>query len=283
MHAPPPSFPVLRLATVRVAQSTVGLLIALIGSAGVPVVALAMLGAGVVLGVTQTRSWTPAHGHALLTGTVLAAATAGHTLAVLNAPLATVETVVLAGALLPLVADPVQRRRPRVVLLVVACVATGGLLVGFAGGSLLGIALAVATAVCAALLVIRFANAPAVISRRQYQSVSITFGGMCLLPVGLLLGAPPWSTDALVVIGMLTIVFAVTNLELGKVLPETGAVIGMASSGLRPVAALFLGAAFVDQPLAAASVLLACTYAAALAGLVRAVKAPVMHQLVVAE
>ncbi len=265
-------YPVIRLVGVRVAQSTVGVLIVLVGDAGVPVVATAMIGAGVALGFPPPRDWTRAHAHAGITGLVLAVATAGHTLAVLNAPVATVETIVQAAALLPLAASPVQRRRPAVVALVTACIAIGALFVGFAGGSSVGIALAGLAGVAAAALVMRLETRPNQLRPSRYQSLSLVAGGVILLPFGLALGDTELVTSTALVLVLLTAVFAITNLELGKVVPATGAVIAMSSSGLRPIAALFLGALIVDQGLSLASTLLGVTYGVAFSVLVRQVK-----------
>ncbi|MEA2231592.1 MAG: hypothetical protein QOD83_1408 [Solirubrobacteraceae bacterium] len=272
MSTDSPRFPVLRLVAVRVIQSAVGILIVLIGKAGVPVVALAMIVAGVVLGVWQERRWAPTHAHAVTTGLVLAGATVGHTLAVLNAPVATVETVVQMGALLPLVASPTQRRRPVVVLLVVACVFTGGLFVGFAGGSVLGIGLATVAGICAGLLVMRLETRPRGLAPARYQAVSITVGGVALLPLGILLDGSTLAASTALVLAALIAIFAVTNLELGRIVPATGAVVAMSSSGLRPIAALFLGALVIDQDITASAIVLGASYAVALAGLVRQVE-----------
>ena len=258
-----------RLLFVRVIQSTVGVLIVLVGSAGVPVVAVAMILAGFLLGVTRAGPWTRNHRHAAVTGLVLAGATIGHTLAVLNAPVASVETVVQGGALLPLIANPVQRRRPNVVILVLACVVTGGLFVGFAGGSTVGVALAVFAGVCAAGIVMRLESPPGRLPRRAYQAVAITTGGSVLLPFAFAFGNSTVTPRTLLVLLLLALIFAVTNLELGRVVPSTGAVIAMSSSGLRPIAALLIGALVVDQRITSSALALAAAYSVALAGLVQ--------------
>jgi hypothetical protein len=265
-----PPYPVARLLLVRVVQSTVGVLIVLVGSAGVLVVAAAMILAGLLLGVMRAGAWTQSHRHAAVTGLVLAGATIGHTLAVLNAPVASVETVVQGGALLPLIANPVQRRRPHVVILVLTCVVTGGLFVGFSGGSTVGVVLAAFSGVCAAGIVMRLESPPGRLPRAAYQAVAITTGGFALLLIAFAFGDSTGTPRTLLVLVLLALIFAVTNLELGRVVPSTGAVIAMASSGLRPIAALLIGALAVDQRITSSALALAVAYSIALAGLVRA-------------
>lgn len=272
MHPDHPRYPVSRLVAVRVAQSTVGVLLTLIGSAGLTVVAIAMLLSGVLLGLGGIGAWTDGYRHAVVTGVTLGLATAGHTLAVTEAPVATVETIVQGGVLVSLAINPVARRRPIVIVLTFSCVALAGSLVGFAGGSAAGLMLAATASVAAAMLVVRLEQRPPGLSPGRYQAVAITTGGALLLPFGILLSTEAWSSETLIVLLALTGIFAITNLELARVVPATGAVLATASTGLRPVVALLLGAAALAQPFTLAAFAAGMAYVAVLTALARAVK-----------
>lgn len=263
-------FPVSRLVAVRVAQSGIGVLLVLSGGAGVAVAAAAMVVAGLLLGVIGAWRRAVPRTHAIITGAVLAGATGAHALAVRYAPIASVETLVQAGALFTLASNPVQRREFSIVFSAVLCVVAGVLLVGFAGGSLAGIAYALFASLCAAYLVMRLASRPGTSSAGDYQALSLTAGGLVLIPLGVNLdSATPGGREVLILLG-LSLVFAWTNLELARVVPATGSVVASSSSGIKPIVALLFGAVLIDQPISIWSALLGVFYAVSLAILVRA-------------